>query len=230
MKDTIKTFYSDLQFPGTYGPAEMRFYQDHGVHNRYLVEIEKLLTPGMKVLDVGCGTGMLTNLFASRFPEVEFTALDFSDSIDYGKQYSEINGNHNTTWIKIDFLSWECLTKFDIVVCCGVLHHMPDWVTALKKLKSLIRPGGSLAMAVYNPWGKILKRFIKIKYHCDTLYHDQENNPFELSFSNRQVRNMCSNLEFRSATPSIFNRFVDVLSWFNSENGGLVLYIFNKRK
>jgi trans-aconitate methyltransferase len=173
---------------------------------------------------------MLTNLFATRYPDIHFTALDFSDSIDYGKSYASKNGNSNTTWIKIDFLQWSPPQQYDLVICCGVLHHMPDWELALSKLKLSVQPGGSLVLAVYNPWGKILKRLTKINYHCDILYHDQENNPFEISFTDKQIRKECSDLNFKKVIPSINNKFVDFGAIFNSANGGLALYVFTQPK
>lgn len=230
MKSTIKKFYSDLQFPGQYLPQTMRFYQDHGVHNRYLQEIDKLIEPGITVLDVGCGTGMLSNLFATRYPDVDFTALDFSDSIDYGHQYAINNGNHNVQWIKKDFLECRFTSGFDLVICCGVLHHMPDWKIAAKKLQELVKPGGALALAVYNPNGKQLKKLFNIRYHNDILYKDQECNPFETAWTFKQTLGLFADMQLISVTPSISNRFVDTLAWFNSANGGLAIYIFRSKQ
>jgi 2-polyprenyl-3-methyl-5-hydroxy-6-metoxy-1,4-benzoquinol methylase len=185
------------------------------------------MSNGIDVLDVGCGTGLVSNLFADKYKNSNFTAVDFSDSIDYASKFASSNGINNVKWIKKDFLEFKTNKKYDIIICCGVLHHIPEYKKALTKIKSLLKPGGKLLLAVYNPYGKILKRFFNINYNCDILYQDQEKNPFELSFSNKQVHNMCSDLKFQSANPSISNRFVDFLSCFNSENGGLVLYIFN---
>ena len=228
--EEIKKFYSNLHFPGRYSWEDLKFYEKQGIHNIYLREFDLVMRNGLDVLDVGCGTGLVSNLFANKYKKSRFTAVDFSDSLDYASKFAKINRINNVEWIKKDFLKFKTDKKYDIIICCGVLHHIPEHEKALVKIKQLLKPGGKLLLALYNPYGKILKRFFTINYNCDTLYQDQENNPFELSFSNKQVRDMCSDLEFQSATPSISNRFVDFLAWFNSENGGLVLYIFNKRK
>ena len=128
-----------------------------------------------------------------------------------------------------DFLTFETDKKYDIIICCGVLHHIPDYEKALAKIKSLLKPGGTLVLAIYNKYGKILKQYFKINYNSDILYKDQELNPFELSFTNRQIHDLCNDLIFNAVTPSISNRFVDALSWFNNSNGGLVLYIFKNK-
>lgn len=226
--EEIKKFYSDLHFPGRYSWEDLKFYEDQGIHNIYLREINSVMRDDISVLDVGCGTGLVSNLFADKYKNSRFTAVDFSDSIDYASNFAKTNGIKNVNWVKQDFLQFETEQQYDIIICCGVLHHIPQYHHALAKIKNLLKPGGKLVLAVYNPWGKILKQFFKINYNCDILYQDQENNPFELSFSNSQVRGMCKDLKFHRSAPSISNHFVDLLALNNSENGGLVLYIFSK--
>ena len=118
--------------------------------------------------------------------------------------------------------------QYDVIICCGVLHHIPQYQEALAKMKQLLKPNGVLVLAVYNKYGKMLKKVFKIDYKSDILHKDQENNPFELSFTNKQVLDMCKDLQFKQSSPSIRNHLVDALAWTNSKNGGLVVYIFNK--
>ena len=83
---------------------------------------------------------------------------------------------------------------------------------------------------MYNTNGKLLKRIFDIKYHSVILEEDQENNPFELSFRHQCILKMCNDLEFNLVSPSWHNNFVNFLALFNSENGGLTLYVFTKPK
>ena len=227
ISEKIKQFYSTINFPGRYTWEDIQFYHDEGIHNIYLREINDAMRDGLDVLDIGCGTGLVSNLFASKYKS-NFTSIDFSNSIDYARSFAKATNINNIKWVKQDFLEFQTNKQYDIIICCGVLHHIPEYEKALAKIKKLLKPGGKLLLAVYNKSGKILKRFFKIKYNSDTLYQDQENNPFELSFTNRQVINMCDDLTFHHNVPSIFNHFVDLLALFNSENGGLTLYVFTK--
>jgi 2-polyprenyl-3-methyl-5-hydroxy-6-metoxy-1,4-benzoquinol methylase len=179
-------------------------------------------------LDVGCGTGLVSNIFADKY-KCNITAVDFSDSIDYARKFAKDNRVKNVQWVKEDFLKFETKKQYDVIICCGVLHHIPEYEQALDKMKSLLKPNGRLVLAVYNKYGKILKRLVNINYNSDILYQDQENNPFELSFTHAQVLTMCDDLVFHSVNPSIANRLVNLLAWFNSSNGGLALYVFSKR-
>jgi len=228
MTDEIRDFYSRINFPGHYTWEDICFYGEHGIHNIYLKEIDKVLKDDIDVLDVGCGTGLVSNLFAHRYSS-SFTSIDFSDSINYAMEFSKKNKIKNVRWVKKDFLKFSTEKKYDVIICCGVLHHIPEYKQALDKIKSLLKPDGKLILAVYNKYGKILKHLIKIDYNSPILYEDQENNPFELSFTHQQVLNMCSDLEFNSVNPGWSNRFVNLLAWTNSENGGLTLYVFTKK-
>jgi len=225
--EQIKNFYSHLHFPGRYTQEDLEFYETEGVDvNVYLKEINKSLDNNLDVLDVGCGTGLVSNTFATLYPSSNFTGVDFSNSIDYAKKISKENKLTNTKWVKEDFLKVKLDKKYDVVICCGVLHHIPQYQEALAKLKSLLKPSGTLLIAVYNPLGKILKHVKKINYNSPTLFEDQENNPFELSFTKRAVLNMCSDLTFHRVEPSWCNHFVNFLALFNSSNGGLAIYTF----
>jgi 2-polyprenyl-3-methyl-5-hydroxy-6-metoxy-1,4-benzoquinol methylase len=222
----VKNFYNVVKFPGEYTKQQLEEY-DSINNNLYLQFINKHLSQKQSIVDIGCGSGLVTNVLAMHHRDCSFTALDFSNSLAIGKTYANNNSLKNTKWIQADFIAHNFQMQFDVVICQGVLHHMPDYKIALEKLKTLVKPGGVLLLGVYNPLGKFLKKFFKISYHSNTLYQDQEHNPFETSFRANTIINMCSPFEFIEATPGGNNKYAcDVLSFFNSRNGGLTLYAF----
>jgi SAM-dependent methyltransferase len=114
------------------------------------------------------------------------------------------------------------------VICQGVLHHIPESAVAVKKLDQLVKPGGTLILGLYHPWGKIVKKFINIDYKNETLFQDQENNPYEDSYNFKQMSEKFSNFRFDTAYPYLLNKFIAIPSFFNYRNGGLVTYILKK--
>jgi len=94
-------------------------------------------------------------------------------------------------------------------------------------LKQLVKPGGKLILGLYHPAGKIVKKFFDIDYKSHVLFQDQEQNPFELSFTFDQVRQMTQEFVFEQAYPQLLNNFY-VPAFFNYKNGGLITYILKK--
>jgi 2-polyprenyl-3-methyl-5-hydroxy-6-metoxy-1,4-benzoquinol methylase len=225
VEQDVKNFYSSLKFPGYYTKKQLLKYKPLE-NNLYLRFINKYLKQGHSVVDIGCGSGLVTNLLAEHH-NCQFTALDFADSIEIGKSYSKNNNLHNIDWIKDNILSYDFNRQFDVVICQGVLHHIPAYHEALKKIKSLVKPNGILLLGVYNPFGKIIKKITKLSYNNDILYQDQEHNPYETSFFAGTVIDLCSPLNFLEAGPGGYNKYAcNVISMFNSRNGGLTLYAF----
>jgi ubiquinone/menaquinone biosynthesis C-methylase UbiE len=204
-------------------------YHDSKLKNFYLKMINSVLADNVTVLDVGCGTGLISNLFARKYPTAHFTSIDFADSVDYARAFATAHKIQNVKYIKQDFLEQDFSSTFDIVICQGVLHHIPNGKQALTKLKSLVAPGGKLVLGLYHPWGKIVKRFLNIDYNHDILYMDQEKNPFETTYNFSQVMQLCNEFDFVRAGPSILNKFLSVSALINYRNGGLITYILEKK-
>ena len=130
----IKEFYSNIKFPGLYTIEDLNSYNDI-VYNNYLNVFDQEVKTATRVLDVGCGSGFIVNFLANRYPHIQFDAIDFSDSIDYAQQFGKNNNITNTRYIKQDFLKWDSSTQYDVVLCNGVLHHIPEYLQALEKIK-----------------------------------------------------------------------------------------------
>lgn len=223
----IKKFYSHLQFPGHYTQEQLNIHRNK-FSNNYLKAIDNQLQhSGPDVLDVGCGTGLISNLFAQRYPNKNFIGVDFADSIDFAQTFSLQQKINNVKFIKLDFLEFEWHDQFDLVICQGVLHHIPNANEAIAQLKMFVRPGGRLILGLYHPWGKVLKKIININYKNHILYQDQELNPYETAYNYAQVCNLFNEFKLLSAYPSILS-IVSFPAFFNYRNGGLVIYTLEK--
>lgn len=223
----VKSFYDDLQFPGHYTLSGLDYHSPK-IKNPYLKIINAQLDNNISVLDVGCGTGLITNLFARKYPTSNFTGIDFADSINYAAKFATVNNITNVEFERHDFTKYPVKQQFDVVVCQGVLHHIPNRKIAIEKLKQLVKPNGTLVLGLYHPWGKIAKKFIDIDYHSEILYQDQENHPFEDAYNFKQVVEEFSNFTFQTAYPYFLNTFIAIPSFFNYRNGGLVTYVLKK--
>jgi ubiquinone/menaquinone biosynthesis C-methylase UbiE len=226
MTQQIKQFYNCIGFPGKYTIDQLLKYGDP-IENPYLRTIESQINSNQKILDAGCGTGLTTNLFSIRHPTCEFVGVDFSDSIDQANFFCKENNVKNVKFIKQDLAEINFDESFDVVICQGVLHHIPDYHKVLSILKTSVKPGGKLVLGLYHPAGKIVKKFFNIDYKSSILFQDQELNPFELSFTFEQVQQLTQGFNFKQAYPRLLNNF-SIPAFFNYKNGGLITYILEK--
>jgi SAM-dependent methyltransferase len=95
-------------------------------------------------LDAGCGTGLHTALFAERCNEV--LAVDVSvPMLDYASTRRP-RGNVRYEQRDLHEVTPSQDGPFDVALCAYTLHHVPDFVTALEHLRSLVRPGGTVLL------------------------------------------------------------------------------------
>ena len=115
------------------------------------------------VLDAGCGSGRWSRFLAPYVKSIE--AIDPNTAIVRAAEWSRSIENIRFTQASIDALPF-AKKSFDLVICLGVLHHMPDTQKALKDLCSVLKPDGSLLLYLYydlsdrGRWYKSLFRLV----------------------------------------------------------------------
>ncbi len=224
--EEVRKFYSSLKFPGPYSIEDLSYY-DKELINPYLKSYDDTVKGSYNVLDVGCGSGFIVNFLARRHPNVHFDAVDFSDSIDYAKEFSKRNKIKNITYHKQDFLTWHNTHLYDCIISNGVLHHMPRYVEAVNKIKSIST--NKVTVGLYNKYGKLAKNLFNIRYKNDILFIDQEQCPFELAFSDSAAQSLFSDsYQLKAIYPSCNRDFVDILNLFRYKKGGLTVYSWIK--
>lgn len=111
--------------------------------------------PGEQVLDVACGTGLIT-LAAARAvgPDGRVLGVDISD-----RMVERAARRANTLGLgaraRFERMDGEALAlpdaSFDLALCGLGLMYLPDWDRGLREMRRVLRPGGRLAAAV---WGE----------------------------------------------------------------------------
>lgn len=126
---------------------------------KYFFQATKLTSTDIKgklILDVGCGSGKLTNQLAKFSPKYIF-GIDIHSGLD--KVYESCHIVSNYEIIKADVFNLPFHKDlFDIVWCNGVIHHTPDPYLAFQNLTKVVKPGGLLYVWVYE------KRFSPYKF------------------------------------------------------------------
>jgi len=224
----VKEFYDNLCFPGEYSIEDLQSYGST-IKNQYLELINKEIVDGMTILDAGCGTGLISNLFALRNKNCNVIGVDFSSAVDYAEKFAKDNNINNVNFLKEDIATYTPNKKFDLIICQGVLHHIPEYQTVLEKLLDSINNNGKMILGLYHPFGRLTKKFIDIDYKSDILYKDQELNPYSLTFTYNQVKKMIPGWKINQCTPKLLNS-VSTAALFNYRNGGLITYVLGRDK
>jgi SAM-dependent methyltransferase len=103
---------------------------------------------GSRVLEAGCGVGAQTVTLARNSPDAEITSIDLSEaSVAAATAAVRAAGVSNVHLERADLFALPFPpASFDHVFVCFVLEHLATPVEALRRLKGMLRPGGTLTV------------------------------------------------------------------------------------
>jgi 2-polyprenyl-3-methyl-5-hydroxy-6-metoxy-1,4-benzoquinol methylase len=116
------------------------------------------LEPGKHALEIGCGTGLFTAMFAER--GVRVTAVDISPELLEQARQRNLPADR-VRFLEKRFEDCDLEGPFDAVVGSSVLHHL-EVDEALHRIFTLLKPNGRLSLAepnLLNPQVYLERRF-----------------------------------------------------------------------
>ena len=156
-----------MQIQDNFDPAELAKFSDlahrwwdkesefrplHQINPLRLSWIEDIVPlKGLRVLDVGCGGGILADAMARKGADVlgidlaskalKVAQLHALEAQTEGVQYQEISA---------EALAVEQPGRFDVVTCMEMLEHVPDPSLVVKACATLVKPGGHVFFSTIN--------------------------------------------------------------------------------
>jgi 2-polyprenyl-6-hydroxyphenyl methylase/3-demethylubiquinone-9 3-methyltransferase len=105
---------------------------------------------GKRVLDVGCGGGILSESMAQKGAVV--TGIDLGEkALNVAKLHQLESGvNVDYQLISVESLALSHPASFDVVTCMEMLEHVPDPEAIIRACAQLVKPGGSVFFSTIN--------------------------------------------------------------------------------
>ena len=154
--EMVRSFYEETPFPN-YDDVDsewsLREKAERGVFARLL---DEQIPYGAKVLEVGCGTGQLSNFLGLKWGRTVFGADLSLNSLTLGHGFKRDNSVENVAFVQTNLFRPAFKPEsFDLVVSNGVLHHTSDPHLAFESIARLVKPGGHIVIGLYNTFGRI---------------------------------------------------------------------------
>jgi len=140
----------------------------HEAERALLVSLDRENMTGMRVLDIGSGSGLSS--LAMRRLGARVVSFDYdADSVACTSELRRRFDGESDDWLVLQgsVLDPEFMTalgKFDLVYAWGVLHHTGSMWPALDLAQQRVVPGGQLLIALYNDQGWRSKLWWHIKH------------------------------------------------------------------
>ena len=131
-----------------YSEREDRRLRDQSQTLAELLHRDSLYPAGSRVLEAGCGVGAQTVILAQNSPGAQFTSVDVSPvSVQAAEGAVRRAGCPNVTFQTADIFKLPFpRASFDHVFVCFVLEHLQEPVWALRQLRAVLKPGGTLTV------------------------------------------------------------------------------------
>lgn len=179
--------------------------------------LKDFVRDGDKVLDIGCGSGRLFELFDKK---IEYFGIDFSRKLiniakrkylESSQEFKDENSLRPTFMI-IDALSLPFEDRFfDKVFSVAVFHHIPSRekrLDFLKELKRILKNGGEAHITIWNLWqkkyfSKILKSAVKKTLgkteldYCDIFMPFEDKERYYHCFRIGELKRLFKDADFR---------------------------------
>ena len=149
VKKFYRDYYDRISDKRWNSPFPLRRYIHRANYSQLVHHIQTYLPSGGRLLDAGCGDGLLTWLIAGEFGEVEIFGADISGpNID-----AAIQRQHQTTKLKnLHYLISDAEkfpfadSSFDLVISSHVLEHLPSFETGLHEIWRLSKDHAIIAL------------------------------------------------------------------------------------
>jgi 2-polyprenyl-6-hydroxyphenyl methylase/3-demethylubiquinone-9 3-methyltransferase len=155
---TIQTLNADVLELQKFGELAHKWWDKnsefkplHEINPLRLNYIDSLASlSGKRVLDVGCGGGILSE--SMYFKGADVTGIDLGEKALNVAKLHQLESGAKVSYIltSVEQLALEQPASFDIVTCMEMLEHVPDPASIVAACAKLVKPGGAVFFSTIN--------------------------------------------------------------------------------
>jgi SAM-dependent methyltransferase/uncharacterized protein YbaR (Trm112 family) len=152
----VQAFYEKTPFPNYDDFDSIGSLVEKARHGLFAKLLDDQIPMHAGVLEVGCGTGQLSNFLSVANRTVIGTDICLN-SLRLAQQFKEKNRLNHAHFLQMNLFRPVFRPGiFDLVISNGVLHHTANPFLAFKSIASLVRPGGHILVGLYHRYGRLI--------------------------------------------------------------------------
>jgi carbamoyltransferase len=154
--ELVKQFYEKTPFPNYENVDNVRALLEKARHGLYARLLNEQIPYDARVVEMGCGTGQLTNFLAIAHRSTLGTDMCLN-SLRLAKNFARDHGIDRASFAQMNLFRPALKDGFfDYVISNGVLHHTKDPRGAFGRISRLAKPGGYILVGLYNKYSRQL--------------------------------------------------------------------------
>jgi SAM-dependent methyltransferase len=153
--DVVRSFYEATPFPNYEELENVGGLVQKARRGIFARLLNEQIPFNIRVLEVGCGTGQLSNYLgvAQRYV---FGADMCVNSLKMAEGFRSKNSLHRVGFYQMNlFRPIFKKESFPLVICMGVLHHTGDPFGGFQSIARLVKKGGYIIVGLYNTYSRI---------------------------------------------------------------------------
>lgn len=154
--DVVKAFYEENPFPNYDGLDSGPILRDKARRGIFARLLDEQAPQRASILEVGCGTGQLSNFLGMTWGRTVFGADLCLNSLRLANDFHQREAIEGVAFLQMNlFKPVFKPNSFDYVISNGVLHHTGDPYGGFRSIGALVKPGGYILIGLYNKIGRL---------------------------------------------------------------------------
>jgi ubiquinone/menaquinone biosynthesis C-methylase UbiE len=212
-----KIFYEDVKFPNYDDLDDFSSLIQKSEKSMFAKQLDQQLPHSSKIIEVGCGTGQMSNFLSRHNRTIVGTDISKS-SLELANNFRKKNDINNVFFIQMNLFK-PCFEResFDAVISNGCLHHTSNPRKAFGIISKLLKINGYMIIGLYHSNGRFFTKFRQKIFKSS-------NNRFKFLDKRNVSKNLSDSKKYawyrdQYQNPKEFSyNFFEIIDWFKENN------------